>query len=179
MRAILLIDRLDPWFARYLRVTGFVVRTAAIVVLGAMVAIYAVDIGRRILVSASFSWSQELAIILAMWLYFLTYALVAKEGDYIQVDALFRFLPARLRIAAGYLARLLLIFFFGLLAVYAWETMQFAGRFTTNTLDLPESIYYLPLLLGAADVALTELIYLVRQLAGRPDDRPGRAGLLT
>lgn len=174
-----LIDRLDPVFEIYLRITGFVVRTAAIVVLSAMVAIYAVDIGRRVVVSASFSWSQELAIILAMWLYFFTYALVAKEGDYIQVDALFRFLPAPLRTAAGYVARLLLIGFFGMLAIYSWDTIQFASRFTTSTLDLPESIYYLPLLLGAADVAVTELIYLVRQLAGRADDRPGRAGLLT
>ena len=47
------------------------------------------------------------------------------------------------------------------------ETFQFLGLFTTSVLAWPESLFVLPLLLGAIDIVLTELIYLYRQLTGR------------
>jgi TRAP-type C4-dicarboxylate transport system permease small subunit len=50
---------------------------------------------------------------------------------------------------------------------FAVETYRFLGLFTTPVLDWSESLFVLPLLLGAADITITELIHLYWHLVGR------------
>ena len=54
-----------------------------------------------------------------------------------------------------------------MVAWFAVETYRFLGLFTTSVLIWPESLFVLPILIGAIDIVITELIYLYWALDGR------------
>ena len=70
----------------YLRYSRTVVRGIAVLVLAAMVAINTAEIVYRFTFTHGLNWVQELSIILAMPLYFLAYALIAKDREYIRIE---------------------------------------------------------------------------------------------
>lgn len=157
---------LDSVLGAYLAVSRRIVLAVSIAVLAAMVAINGLEITGRALFQTSFSWIQEVSIVGAMWVYFFAYALIAKDEEYIRVDLFANLAGPRARQAIGILARLLTIAFHGIVAWFALETWKFLGLFRTSVLDWPESLFVLPILIGAVDIFLTELIHLRRQLLG-------------
>ena len=62
------------------------IQAIAIIVLGTMVAINTAEIGHRVFYTNSLNWVQELSLVLAMTLYFLVYALIAKRQEYIRIN---------------------------------------------------------------------------------------------
>jgi TRAP-type C4-dicarboxylate transport system permease small subunit len=160
--------RSEPWLRAYLALTRRVVIAISIAALARMVAVNGLEIVGRALFQRSFSWVQEVSIIAAMWVYFLAYALVAKDEDYIRVDLVMNFCGAATRRRMSVIVRLITIAFHATVTWYAVETWRFLSLFTTSVLDWPESIFVLPLLIGCADIAITETIYLYWQLAGVP-----------
>ncbi|MBI1776743.1 MAG: TRAP transporter small permease subunit [Proteobacteria bacterium] len=159
-------DSLSAGFDRlakaYLRFSGAVLRWAAMLLLSAMVAINATEVVWRAATGGGLGWTQELSIILAMALYFLCYALVAKDGEYIRVEILFNAFPAALQRPLSVLIRLVVIVFHGMVFWFTLWTMRFVGMFDTPVLQWPESVFYAPLAVGAFDIALTEVIRLIR-----------------
>jgi TRAP-type C4-dicarboxylate transport system permease small subunit len=137
-----------------------------------MVAINGLEIGGRGVFSVSFSWVQEVSILCAMWIYFFAYALIAKNEEYIRVDFAAQFLPESWRYAVDLFARVVTIVFQGLVAWFAVETYRFLGMFTTSVLIWPESLFVLPILIGAVDILITELIHLYWQITRRPPSDP-------
>ena len=43
---------------------------------------------------------------------------------------------------------------------------MFVRIFRTPVLEISEAVFFLPVIAGAADIALTELIYLTQQMQG-------------
>ena len=155
----------------YLDASKRAITVIGIAMLVFMVAVDSLEIVGRGLFNRSFNWVQEAAILAAMWVYFLAYGLVAKDEEYIRVDFFASRLGARARTAVGIVARLLTIAFHVVLFWFAIETYRFLGLFTTPVLDWPESLFVLPLMLGAVDIAITELILLYWHLSGRAPER--------
>ncbi len=62
--------------------------------------------------------------------------------------------------------------FHSVVALFAVETYKFLGLFTTSVLVWPESLFVLPILLGAIDIVITEAILLYWQLNGYPLSTP-------
>jgi TRAP-type C4-dicarboxylate transport system permease small subunit len=170
---------LDRLAAIYLAVSRAFVRACALAALAAMVVVQASEIVWRAATARGLIWVHELSIMLAMVVYFLAYALIAKERGYIKVEALYRrFTPSlQSRIDIG--TRVVIIGFHLLLCYLTISIFGFVRAFTTPVLDLPETVYYVPLALGTADIVLTELIYLWRRLTGREAALSRRAELLT
>jgi TRAP-type C4-dicarboxylate transport system permease small subunit len=107
-----------------------------------------------------------------MWIYFFAYALIAKNEEYIRVDFAVKLMPQAWQHAVDIFARLVTIFFHGMVAWFAVETYRFLGMFTTSVLIWPESLFVLPILIGAIDILITELIYLYWVLTRRPLPHP-------
>jgi TRAP-type C4-dicarboxylate transport system permease small subunit len=151
----------------YLAFSKVTIVTVSVTIFAAMIAANALEIAGRALFQTSFSWVQEVSILGAMWVYFFAYALIAKNDEYIRVEFITERMRAPLREACLIFARLVLILFHATLAWFALETYQFLGLFTTSVLGWPESLFVLPILLGAIDVVATEAIHLRWQLLGR------------
>ena len=162
----------------YLDVSAATIQWVAAVVLIAMVGINATEIFYRTTFSIGLNWVQELSLVLAMVLYFLTYALIAKNREYIRIELFARSLPPGARKVLSMLIRLVVLAFHACVAWYAVRTVQFAAMFELPILGVGEWVYYLPLALGSADIVLTELIFLSWQLRGK-DLEEERAEALT
>jgi TRAP-type C4-dicarboxylate transport system permease small subunit len=158
------VDRIS---AIYLRISRIVVSAVSIFMLATMVVVNGVEIVGRALFATSFSWVQEISILAAMWVYFFAYALVAKSDDYIRVDLITRFISARSSRALDILTRLVTLAFHSLVLWFGIETFRFLGLFKSAVLDWPESLFVLPIVLGSADIVLTETIRLRGILKGR------------
>src|SRR5439155_1238234 len=104
-----LVATVDRIGRAYLKITGWLLRAAAILLLSIMVAINAAEVVVRGATGGGLGWAQELSIILAMGLYFLCYALVAKEDEFIRVEILVKSLPIRLQTVIGIVVRLVII----------------------------------------------------------------------
>jgi TRAP-type C4-dicarboxylate transport system permease small subunit len=159
---------LDATLRIYLDLSRRIVIAVSCAMFAFMVAINALEIVGRGFFSVSFSWVQEVSILGAMWIYFFTYALIAKNEEYIRVDFAAKLMPEAWQYAVDVFARLVTIFFHGMVAWFAVETYRFLGLFTTSVLIWPESLFVLPILIGAIDILITELIYLYWVLTRRP-----------
>ncbi len=157
----------DAVLRAYLVVSKRAVVVVAVTMLAFMVAVDSLEIVGRGLFHRSFNWVQEVAVLAAMWVYFFAYGLIAKDEEYIRVDFFASRLGVRAQAAIAIIARLLTVAFHATVLWFALETYRFLGLFTTPVLDWPESLFVLPLLLGAADITITELIHLYWHLVGR------------
>lgn len=157
----------DAILQSYLVWSRRIVIAISILMLVAMVGAHSLDITARAVQRASVSWVQEFSILAAMWVYFFAYALIAKDDQYIRVDFLVARLRPRLRSGIDLLARAATIAFHAIVVWFGLETYRFLGLFKTSVLEWPESLFVVPLLLGSADILLTEMIRLYRQLTGR------------
>lgn len=163
----------DAVLRSYLAASKRIVATVAIGMLALMVVLNGVEIIGRGGFARSFTWVQEVSIIAAMWVYFFAYGLIAKDEEYIRVDIVANLLGERARRVLTVFARLATIAFHAIVLWFAFETWQFLGLFRTSVLDWPESLFVLPILLGAADILATELVFLFWTLVGRlPPPRP-------
>jgi TRAP-type C4-dicarboxylate transport system permease small subunit len=131
-----------------------------------MLAINTAEIAHRFVFTRGINWVQELSIMLAMVLYFLAYALIAKEREYIRVELFARLLGPVGRRRLSIATRLVVLVFQAMVAWYAWRTAQFAALFETPVLSWPEWVFYAPVAIGCADIVVTEAIFLVWQLRG-------------
>jgi TRAP-type C4-dicarboxylate transport system permease small subunit len=164
--------RVDALLRGYLVVSRRIVIVVSCAFFAFMVAINGLEIASRALFSISYSWVQEVSILSAMWIYFFAYALIANNEEYIRVDFAAQLMSEPWRRAVDLFARVITLAFHVVVAWFAVETFQFLGMFTTAVLSWPESLFVLPLLLGAINIAITEAIYLYWQLAGRPPSHP-------
>lgn len=162
---------LDAVLRGYLAVSKQAILVVALAMLAVMVAVDSLEIVGRGLFNRSFNWVQEAAVLAAMWVYFFAYGLVAKDEEYIRVDFFASRLGLRAQAVVAVVARLLTIAFHATVFWFAIETYRFLGLFTTPVLDWSESLFVLPLLLGAADITITELIHLYWHLTGRAPAR--------
>lgn len=154
------------WAEAYLCLSARVLQAFSIAVLAAMTAINTLNIAARALFRADFEWTQEVLMIGAMGIYFLSVALIAKGNIDIRIDAVLRVLPPYWQRALGLGARVGALVFQCIVLWLAIDTWSFVRVFRTPVLEFSEAIFFIPVIVGAADMAITEAIYLVRQCRG-------------
>jgi TRAP-type C4-dicarboxylate transport system permease small subunit len=165
-------DGLDAVLRAYLFVTRKIVIAVSCGFFAFMVAINGLEIVSRAVFSTSYSWIQEVSILSAMWVYFFAYGLIAKNEEYIRVDFAVQLMPPSWRPVIDIFARLVTIGFHCVVAWFAVETFRFLGMFETAVLNWPEYLFVVPILLGAFDIAITEMIYLYWQVRGVTPQHP-------
>lgn len=148
----------------YLRGSGLALRILGVLALVLMVGSHTLEILWRLRYSSGLSWVHEFSLIVAMVLYFLMYAEISKQRDYVRLDLLERRLPDVARHHLSTFIRLVVIGFHAFVAWYGVVTARFAAAFDTTVLQWPETVFYVPLALGCADIVLTEIIHLWRHL---------------
>ena len=158
---------IDTLFRSYIVWSRRVVLSVSILMLSIMVAAHTLEITVRAAENASVSWVQEVSILAAMWVYFFAYALIAKDDQYIRVEFFTMRLRPALRWHVELFACCITVAFHATILWFGVETYKFLGLFKTSVLDWPESLFVLPLVLGAADIVVTEIIRLYAHLAGR------------
>jgi TRAP-type C4-dicarboxylate transport system permease small subunit len=175
-RVVATRDTVDRISDLYMKLSRLLVQAVSVGMFAVMVAVNGLEITSRALFGMSFSWVQEISILAAMWVYFFAYALIAKSDEYIRVDFLVRRLPPPATRWVEVTTRLAIIAFHLVVFWFGVETFRLLSLFTTSVLDWPESLFVLPIVLGSADILLTEIIrlrsILLRRDLPSPAHRP-------
>lgn len=160
-----IVSRLNPLFEAYLKASGFLINSIASLMFCVMLAANTYNVTLRSLFDQGTMWHQEISIMAAFWIYFAAYGILAKERLYISIEFLESRLSTNLRWALSVFVRILTILFHVSLGYFGVIAIKAAGIYQTPILGWSETIYFIPLLVGTADVILTEVIYLLRFLA--------------
>jgi TRAP-type C4-dicarboxylate transport system permease small subunit len=108
----------------------------------------------RYVLNDSAAWTEEIARYLLIGTVFIGASIGVAKNNHIQVDFLYRYLPAG---PGRWLARVvdvLRIVFFAAMTVYTVQLMQKMGNYQMTINDLPMNIVYGAVLFGFAAMAL-------------------------
>lgn len=114
----------------------------------ALFVVFILQIGARFLWNQPLPWTDELAVVLYLWVIFWACAFMVPASSHVSVDILIQHLPAALRIWFQTASQLML----GGLALWAlpasWDYVWFMRREATAVMGLPLFWVFLPLLVA-------------------------------
>jgi len=166
-----LVVSIDPMLRGYLVASRWLLLVVCCAMLVVMVGANAYNLAIRPFSDRGIMWHQEVSILAAMWVYFAAYALTSKDDTYVRIEFIVERLGTSWRKALTLASHLVTIAFHGVALVVTLSAVKIARFSETHVLELPESLYYLPLVIGSADIVITETIHLLRGWAGLPTGR--------
>ena len=116
----------------------------------------------RYALNNSASWTEEIARYLLIGTVFVGASIGVAKNNHIQVDLLYRYLPAPLCRAMSMVVDVLRIAFFAAMVVLTAQMMQKMGSYQMTIIDLPMNIVYGVCLFGLAMMTLRSVWVLVR-----------------
>ena len=108
----------------------------------------------RYALNNSASWTEEIARYLLIGTVFVGASIGVAKNNHIQVDLLYRYLPAPLCRAMSMVVDVLRIAFFAAMVVLTAQMMQKMGSYQMTIIDLPMNIVYGVCLFGMAMMTL-------------------------
>ncbi|MBK1840648.1 TRAP transporter small permease [Azospirillum sp. YIM B02556] len=111
----------------------------------------------RYVLNDSLNWTEEIASYCLVALVFVGSAMCVRLSRHIQVDILYRFLPAGPARLLSTLVDVLRTAFFVYLTQLMWRLIEIVGDETMVTVQLPKGILYYSVLGGCALMALRSL----------------------
>ena len=108
----------------------------------------------RYALNNSASWTEEIARYLLIGVVFVGAAIGVAKNNHIQVDLLYRYLPARAGRVLSLLVDVLRSAFFASMTLFTVQMMQKMGAYQMTIIDLPMNIVYSVVLFGFAAMAL-------------------------
>ena len=111
----------------------------------------------RYALNDSASWTEEIARYLLIGVVFVGASIGVAKNNHIQVDLLYRYLPAPASRALALMVDVLRIAFLVSMSVYTVQMMQKMGPLQMTIVDLPMNIVYSVVLFGFVAMALRSM----------------------
>ena len=111
----------------------------------------------RYALNNSASWTEEIARYLLIGVVFVGASIGVAKNNHIQVDLLYRWLPARVSRALAFVVDVLRCAFLASMVLFTAQMMQKMGAYQMTIVDLPMNIVYSVVLFGFAAMALRSL----------------------
>jgi TRAP-type C4-dicarboxylate transport system permease small subunit len=174
-----------PRLARALASLATAAEAAAAAAFAAMFLLFLAGVFARYVLNSPLVWSDELIMILFLWVVFLTEAFVITEREQVTFDAIYDLVGERWRRAILLTGTLLIALMFLVALPVVFDYVRFLWRDRTTVLQWPLDIVYFCFVLFWAAVIVRAVLRLVR-LAGpcwrdevalvRPDERANPLG---
>lgn len=134
----------------------------------------------RYVMNDSLTWTEEVARYAMIWLSFLGGGLVFRHGGHIAIDMLTQKIPAGFaRNAVLGLSQLVILVFLGVLLWKGIETLGNSSYMTTAALQLPMTVPYAAIPVGAALMIYHLLVTSILSFVNEPDGTPDSESKLT
>ena len=130
---------------------------AALALFWALAAVVFTQFFTRYALNNSASWTEEIARYLLIGVVFVGASIGVAKNNHIQVDLLYRYLPAKLCRALALLVDVLRITFLVAMTVYTVQMMLKMGSYQMTIVDLPMNIVYSVVLFGFAAMSLRSI----------------------
>ena len=111
----------------------------------------------RYFLNNSASWTEEIARYLLIGVVFVGASIGVAKNNHIQVDLLYRWLPAGVARALAVAVDVMRVAFFAAMVVLTAQMMQKMGNYQMTIVDLPMNIVYSVVLFGFAAMTLRSI----------------------
>ncbi|HJO05084.1 MAG TPA: TRAP transporter small permease [Acidobacteriota bacterium] len=153
----------------HLRLLRAAARAVVVFLFAAIVVVVFAQVVSRFVFNAPFSWSEELARYLQVWLILLASAACVRRGLHLTVDYAVHSLGPRLEWTMRFLSLAGVIFFLGVVIVSGIVLISATANQMTPALEIPIRIVYLALPIGALLMLFEALALAGEMLASRRD----------
>lgn len=150
---------LNHIFSKILAGADWCARILVIVSATVMVVVVSAQVVMRYIFNSSFDWADEVSRLAFVATIFIAIPLGIREGTHVSIDMLVTRLPEAVRETV---ARLMNILAAGLMVVVFWTsivTAEVTWSERLGTLNLTSSVFFFPIIIGAAHATL-HLLYL-------------------
>ncbi len=130
---------------------------AAVLLFWALAGVVFTQFFTRYALNDSASWTEEIARYLLIGVVFVGASIGVAKNNHIQVDLLYRYLPARACRTLALLVDVLRIAFLASMTVFTVQMMLKMGSYQMTIVDLPMNIVYGVVLFGFAAMTLRSL----------------------
>ena len=127
---------------------------AALLLFWALAGVVFTQFFTRYALNNSASWTEEIARYLLIGVVFVGASIGVAKNNHIQVDLLYRYLPAPVCRALAVAVDIARIAFLGAMTFYTVQMMQKMGNYQMTIVDLPMNIVYSVVLFGFAAMTL-------------------------
>jgi len=154
----------------------------SVILVAALCVVVTLQVFCRLVLGQPLSWTEELAVILFVWITMIGSSLALKRGEHFAVELLHKRLSATDRRLAGMLLGALLIVFSLILLVEGWGMVMRNVRVITPAMEIPRSVPYAALPAGGLLMLVRSVQILVRNARGPgppspPDEAAGEPAL--
>jgi TRAP-type C4-dicarboxylate transport system permease small subunit len=157
----------NGWWDRIDRAARAVETWLIVVILGGLILLGASQILLRNFFSIGFAWGDGLTRLAVLWLGLLGALAASRDGRHITMGAVTRFLPQRLRTAAGVAADWFGAVVSAALAWYAWQFVRDSREFGDTMLgDVPAWWLQLIMPVAFALIAMQFFVQSIKRLRG-------------
>ncbi len=157
----------NGWWDRIDRAARAVETWLIVAILGGLILLGAGQIVLRNFFSAGFAWSDGLTRLTVLWLGLLGALAASRDGRHITMGALARWLPPRVRVAAGVIADWFGGVVSAVLAWYAWQFVSDSREFGDTLLgDVPAWWLQSIMPVAFALIALQFFVQSARRMRG-------------
>lgn len=155
--------------ARIVAVLERIEEAVLVLVLTSMVAAIGAQVLARYVFNVPFSWTEELARFLFMWLVFLGASQALRRHEHIAVGLLVDRLPLRLRQLVIVLLNGLIASFLVVVVLQGWKVVGVVAPLKSIALKVTMAVFYLPLVVGSAIMLVRILVQTVNVIRHGPE----------
>jgi TRAP-type C4-dicarboxylate transport system permease small subunit len=154
-----LLGRLNALLARYCLY-------ACVAGLVAIVTVVAFQVFGRYVLNASPTWTENLALVLVLYVTLLGAAVGVRDAGHIGMDSLLALAPPRWQRRVEYLIHACVAIFGAMMAYNGTVLGASVSSYKLANLDLPESVRYVPLVISGALIVLFSLEHVIALARG-------------
>lgn len=155
--------------ARTVAFLEWIEEACLVLVLTVMVAAIGAQVVARYIFNAPFSWSEELARYLFLWVVFLGASQAMRRHEHIAVGLLVDRLPFRVRQLVIVLLNGLIASFLAVLVLQGWKIVGVVAPLKSIALKVTMAVVYLPLVVGGAIMLVRILVQTVNVIRRGPE----------
>ncbi|UCZ52908.1 TRAP transporter small permease [Bacillus shivajii] len=131
-----------------LRKVDWLYESTAVTVYALAIIIMLVQVFSRYVLSSPMMWAEEFARLMFVWIVFIGAPIVIKRHGNIAVDYFIQYLPQMFRRKLKLVLYVIAAIFSLLIAYLGMNMVISHWHMTLNTLPFPQSVRYLPIMLG-------------------------------
>ncbi len=140
-----------------------------VLVLSTMVAAIGAQVVARYVFNTPFSWSEELARYLFLWVVFLGASQAMRRHEHIAVGLMVDRLPFRVRQLVIVLLNGLIASFLAVLVVQGWKVVGIVAPLQSIALKVTMAVVYLPLVVGGAIMFVRIILQTINVIRHGPE----------
>jgi len=162
-----IVKYLDARFVKARKLINILI----VILFGTQVVVVFMQVVARYVFNDPFSWSEEMARYIQVWMILLASSICIRKGSHLSVDYATHSLPLKYKKILKIVVNLLIMFFLFVMTFYGWKIIiVIFGHQTSSAMRIPMYLIYLALPICGLLMILENLISLLKLIGLKSDE---------